>query len=441
MQDITRRSFLKSMGVAAAGMALGRVGLGAELPNGGGRPNFVIILTDDIGYGDLSCYGGRIKTPCLEQLAAEGVKFTDFHSSGVVCSPTRAGLMTGRYQQRAGVADVLSADPKDKTNSIGLDPGEITFPKLLKAAGYATGIFGKWHLGYTTKYSPIRHGFDRFRGYVSGNITYNTHLDRMGNPDWWNGLDKIEEEGYSTHLITRHSVKFIEENKDKPFCMYVAHEAVHTPLDPPRPEKGEARPKGKRDAYAEAAVEMDKGVGEILAALKKAGVAEKTLVFFFSDNGATRQGSNAPFRGFKRQVWEGGHRVPGLAWWPGKIKPGAVTDQLAISLDIMPTMLELADVKLPAGHKLDGMSLAPLLLNGKSLGGRKLFWDGLAMRDDQWKLVVDGKKHSLFNLNEDIGEKDDIADKDPQRAARMLDAIRAWKKDVGATSDGARDEE
>lgn len=166
------------------------------------KPNIIIVLADDMGYGDSSAYGGWIHTPAMELMAREGLKFTDFHASGVVCSPTRAGLLTGRYQQRAGVPNVINADPKHADHYLGLQPTELTFPKLLEEAGYTSAIFGKWHLGYDKKFNPMHHGFDRFRGYVSGNIDYISHYDRMEVYDWWEGLEHVEEEGYTTHLIT-----------------------------------------------------------------------------------------------------------------------------------------------------------------------------------------------------------------------------------------------
>jgi len=451
----TRRDFLKAVGAGAAATAAGAPLGAAEkakrakapAATSKAKPNFIIVMADDMGYGDAGCYGGRIKTPHLDRLAAEGLKFTDFHSSGSVCSPTRAGLMTGRYQQRAGVPGVINADPKKASHHLGLHATEVTFPKLLKKAGYTSAIFGKWHLGYTKQYNPMHHGFDRFRGYVSGNVDYISHYDRMGVYDWWDGLKQIKEAGYVTELITKHSVKFIEASKSKtgrgggrPFCLYVAHEAVHTPLqapgDPPQrgPGRSAKRPaRSAKETYALMMKSMDDGLGEIVATLKRLGLDKNTLILFFSDNGPARFGSSGPLRGGKGSLWEGGHRAPAVAWWPGKIKPGTVTDQLCISLDVMPTMLDLARAKPPAGHKLDGVSLAPLMIQGKSLGQRKLFWDGRAMRDGPWKLIIAGrgtKGVGLYNLDDDVGERTNIAAKHPARVKQMLAAIEAWKKDV-----------
>jgi arylsulfatase A len=298
-----------------------------EAKQGERPPNIIVILADDMGYGDAGCYGSTaLETPHVDQLAKRGMRFTDFHSSGNVCSPTRAGLMTGRYQYRAGLAAVVNADPKVSAHHGGLQPQEFTFAEALKAGGYATALMGKWHLGYTKKYNPTHQGFDSFHGFVSGNIDYVSHYDRMGVYDWWDGLEQVREEGYSTHLITNHAVKFIEENKAKPFCLYVAHEAVHSPWQGPNDlaQRGpDARKGGKRSSKDEALkammTAMDDGVGQIVAKVEALGLAENTFILFFSDNGPAG-GSAGPLRGRKGSNWEGGHRVPTIAFWPGTIK-------------------------------------------------------------------------------------------------------------------------
>jgi len=451
-------SALVALGAAISlAAAAGGSGSAADSP-AGSRPNFIIVLADDLGYGDLSCYGNRsYGTPHLDALAREGLRFTDFHSSGPVCSPTRAGLLTGRYQQRAGIPGVINADPA-RNRHHGLQPREVTLSGILGKAGYRTGVFGKWHLGYQKRFNPVHHGFDRFRGYVSGNIDYHSHRDRMGYADWWENLELVEEEGYSTHLITWHAVKFIEENRDRPFFAYIAHEAPHSPYqgpsDPPLrvPGKkkggGGSEPGRIRRAYREMVQEMDRGIGKVVAALRRLHLEEKTLLFFFSDNGATRQGSNGSLRGFKGSLWEGGHRVPAIAWWPGRIREGAVTGELAMSIDLLPTLLGLAGANLPEGHRLDGRSLLPVLLEGKGLEGRRLFWDYAgrqAVRDGPWKLIFEragnkgrGKKRArgpspgLYNLRDDPGEKEDLAGQHPERVEAMRKALEDWQGDVAA---------
>jgi arylsulfatase A len=414
-----------------------------------GRPNFVIIMADDMGYGDIGCFGNkRIKTPHLDRLAVKGVKLTDFHSSGAVCSPTRAGLLTGRYQQRAGIPTVIFADPKRPTHPHGMQDREQTFAELLTAAGYRTAIFGKWHLGYYKKYNPVRHGFGQFRGYISGNVDFFSHIDQAGRLDWWRDDQLADETGYTTHLITKHSVAFIEANGDKPFCLYVPYEPPHYPYQGPndKPVRSVGKPRGpaetkqSRDeiqrAYKEMVEEMDTGIGQIMATLKKRGLDQNTLVIFFSDNGATQQGSNGPLRGRKGQVWEGGHRVPFIAHWPEQIKAGRVSNDLAISLDVMPTILAAANVDFPTDRKFDGVNLLPLLTEGKSLGRRQLFWGhgkSRAMRDGSWKLVMNApgqKQPGLFDLADDLAEQADLAKQEPGLLKKMLAAIQAWELDT-----------
>ena len=400
-------------------------------------PNFVLIMADDLGYGDLGCYGGEIPTPELDRLAADGLRMTDFHSSGNVCSPTRAGLMTGRYQQRVGVPGVINADPALDVHHTGLPREEVTFAEALGSLGYETAVLGKWHLGYSKEFNPVHHGFTRFRGFVSGNIDYQSHYDRMESYDWWDGLELVREPGYTTRLITDHAVEFIRQQRARNFCLYVAHEAVHAPWQGPNdaaqrgPEKAtnQSLPDRKR-AFREMLTELDASVGRIREAIERHHLGERTVMFFCSDNGPAG-GSAGPLRGRKGSNWEGGHRVPGIAWWPGKIKPGSETDQLAITLDLMPTFLELAQAAVP--DNLDGKSLVQLWLKGRQLGRRQLFWNGKAMRDGSWKLVRAGRNDSdvgLYNLTEDLGESHNVLAQHPDRARSMQEALDAWSADV-----------
>ena len=417
------------------------------------RPNLVVIMADDMGYGDASCYGNTAyRTPHLDRLAAEGLKFTDFHSSGSVCSPTRAGLLTGRYQQRAGIPGVINADPKLNRHH-GLAIRELTFAEVLREAGYPTAVFGKWHLGYHKRFNPIHHGFDHFRGYVSGNVDYISHFDRMGIADWWDRDRLVPEAGYSTHLITRHAVDYIKTNADrsgkKPFCLYVAHECPHSPYQGPNDNpvrslgRGNLKGAGRKDikaAYREMMTEMDKGVGAIVGALRETGIAGNTLVLFFSDNGASRNGRNGALRGNKGSVWEGGHRVPAIAWWPGTVAAGRATSVTTITLDVMPTLIELAGGRLPEGHRLDGRTLVEVLTGDRKSARRPrqrtLFWQfgkRAAVRRDDWKLVVGqlpDARVGLYNLRSDLGEQKNLAAAEPEMGKQLQAALEAWRADV-----------
>ena len=310
-------------------------------------------------------------------------------------------------------------------------------------------MFGKWHLGYEKKYNPVRNGFDEFRGYVSGNVDYFSHVDQAGAFDWWINDVKKDEPGYSTYLINQHSVRFIKDsNANKPFCLYVAHEAPHYPLqgpnDKPLRKVGEPRVKGEakgidpKRAYREMIQAVDKGVGEIVAALDKKGIADNTLVMFFSDNGGTKSGSNGPLRGHKGSVWEGGHRVPCIASWPGRIKPATESAELCITLDIMPTLLDYAAAKEPTDRPLDGTSLRPVLEDTGSLKPRALFWQhgkGIAVRRKNWKLVKLGNKPAeLFDLAADLAEKTDVAGENVRLQKALLELTLHWKLDTMRTA-------
>lgn len=427
-------------------------------------PNVVVIMADDLGYGDVSAppFGGWIDTPHLTRMAEEGMRLTDFHAGGPVCSPTRASLLTARYQQRAGIPGVIYA-ARDANRHHGLHETEFTFAELAKKAGYATGMFGKWHLGYRKQYNPRHHGFDQFRGYVSGNVDYISHVDGIGVHDWWRDTTRIEEEGYTTHLINEHATQFIENHREEPFCLYIAHEAPHWPYQAPDDspirqaggEKTRTPPRATDDTayvrsrYRRMVKVMDEGVGRVLSTLKRLDLAENTLVLFFSDNGPRKPyGAAGPLRGWKGSLLEGGHRVPAFAWWPGHVDPGSQSSALTSTLDVLPTIGDLLGADPPAGHTIDGRSLLPVLLENASFENRQMFWayrDQQAMREGPWKLVrnvvnanVDQtieEERALFRLDEDLGERDNLADQYPDRVERMTEALEAWNEEVttGAT--------
>ncbi len=457
---MNRRDFLKIMGMGAASLALpGCIRTPQITKVERPRPNIIVIMVDDMGYSGLSCYGNKYcNTPETDRLAAEGIHFTDFHSSGVVCSPTRAGLLTGRYQQRAGIEAVIHPRLEHPEHRKGLQESEITFAEALREAGYATGLVGKWHLGYaaeTPKYHPLNHGFGYFVGYLSGNIDYASHYGDHNEHDWWHGRIETKEEGYTTHLINKYALQFIEENRDKPFCLYVAHEAIHEPVQGPGdpPQRGPGRrenPTPPDVAYQRMIQAMDEGVGQIRRKIVELGLDKNTLIFFFSDNGGNGRSrtNSARYTGAKGAVWESGHHVPAIAWWPGMIKPGTVTDEMAISIDLMPTMLALSGASVPQGHHLDGIDLSAVLFKQKRLRPRPLFWAHLgnngarmeAMRDGPWKLIVthpgakpgtfENEKTILYNLIDDPGEKSDVKHEHHNRTFRMLQQLKKWYAEV-----------
>jgi arylsulfatase A-like enzyme len=343
--------------------------------------------------------------------------------------------MTGRYQQRVGIVDVVARH----LDTPGLRPVELTLPRLMKQGGYRTALFGKWHLGTAPEHNPIHHGFDEFRGYLSGYVDYHIHKNT-----WYDGTEKKDQRGYTTHLITENAVRFIEENRSRAFFLVVAHEAVHLPFQTPEdtPENRKPIPKGERwsrsrirPKYKVMLEVMDDGVGKILDTVKRAGISDRTLVFFFSDNGAIGAGSNRPFRGGKFSHYEGGHRVPAIAWWPGRIRPGSKTAALTMGMDLLPTVADLASVQIPSHRKLDGTSLLGLLLHESDFPNRKLFFGyepklGTAMRDGSWKMIVKGNRVELYDLENDIGETRSLVEKHPERARRMKDAIESWKSET-----------
>jgi arylsulfatase A len=425
----------------------------------GAPPNIVLIMADDLGYGDVGCYGNRSnRTPHIDALAATGLRFTDFHSSGPMCTPTRAATLTGLYQQRFGRKfDGAISGQRDYDS--GLPVAAVTIAEILQQQGYATACFGKWHLGYQPPFLPTNQGFDEFRGLGSGDGDFHTHVDRSGRPDWWQGNRLQPETGYTTDLLTRHSVDFIRRHRDRdrPFFLYVPHLAIHFPWqgpdDPPHRQPGQSYHQDKWGVipnpgnvapHIKAMIEsLDQSVGKIIAELKRSGLDRNTMVIFTSDNGGyltygrnfRNISSNGPLRGQKSQLFEGGHRVPMIVSWPGRIAPGT-TAATAHSTDLFPTFADLAGVD-TSGRKLDGTSLRPLLTDRTALPDRTLFWragSNRAARRGPWKLCVTGKTPQLYHLDSDLGEKLNLAARDPERVKALTAAWQSWENDVNQSA-------
>ncbi len=422
-------------------------------------PNLVLIVADDLGWGDLGCYGSEInETPHLDALAAGGLRFTDFHSGGAMCSPTRASILTGRYPQAFG--EIFDGALSGTTQrELGLPLGSVTIAEVLREQGYATGCFGKWHLGYEPDLFPTRQGFDVFRGLASGDGDYHTHIDRSGNPDWWSDEELAPEEGYTTELLTRHALTFIEANRDRPFFLYLPHLAIHFPWqgpdDPAQREAGKSwhedkwgiipDPENVAPHVKAMIASLDASVGKIVAALRDHGLEKNTLVVFTSDNGGyltygkkfRNISSNGPWRGQKTEVYEGGHRVPTLFSWPGRIEAG-VTNDLAHTNDFFPTFARLAGADFDA-LPLDGIDLSLLLFEGTALPDRPLFWrtrTHAAMREGPWKLVAtrNRKKAELFHLGDNPGETTDLSTENPDRLQTMQTAWDQWNREMNQTA-------
>ena len=437
MNKPSRREFLKILGIGAAALSLPGFS-SCEKTIQSKTPNIILIMADDLGYGDLGCYGNPdIQSPNLDALARGGIRFTDFHSNGAVCSPTRAALLTGLYQQRCGIeAVVTAANHRDK----GMALSEITFAEVLKNSGYRTALFGKWHLGYQVGFNPTKQGFDEFRGFVSGNIDYQSHIDQVGFEDWWMGDKLIPEKGYSTHLITEHGLKFIKENKNNPFCLYLAHEAPHYPFQGPNDDAdrtpGNPHPiSGKREdrdiAYREMIKAMDDGIGRIIQEIKDCGIERNTFIFFCSDNGPGSSGSAGALKGGKGSLWEGGHRVPAIAYWPGKIISESVIDETIMTMDLFPTMLAISGMPPYYQKKFDGFDFSPILFSENKLPERSLFWrhgSSKAVRKGPWKLI----DNQLYNLEIDLGEENNIIKDFPDKAKELQTEYLNWEKEVTA---------
>ncbi len=418
------------------------------------KPNILIIVADDLGYGELSCQGNpQIPTPNIDSLAHSGIRFTSGYVSGPYCSPTRAALMTGRYQQRFG--HEFNPGPAQTTpETFGLSLQEPTIGDRFKKLGYATAWIGKSHLGYAPQYHPLKRGFDEYFGFLGGAHDYLDALRDRYNPIL-QGTNSISQIDYTTDAFGREAVKFIEAHRNTPWLCYLAFNAVHAPLE--ATEKYLARfPKiedENRRKFAAMLSAMDDAVGNVLALLREHVLEEHTLIFFISDNGGptprTTSG-NGPLRGFKAQTWEGGIRVPWIVQWKGHLPAGKVEDRPVVQMDILPTALAAAGVEGKTDRRLDGVNLLPYL-TGKnaSMPHESLYWRfgrQMALRMGDWKIVkgppsdevgpgdLNGKATTagaeLYNLKEDIGEKHNLAEKNPEKLKELSKAWDKWNTEM-----------
>ncbi len=463
-EKLNRRDFLKTAGLTAAALAVPGCGSALERTSTGAsvdRPNLVIVFCDDVGYADVGVFGAKgYKTPNLDRMAAEGVKFTDFYAAAASCTPSRAALMTGCYPQRVSLPNVIGPSAK-----IGISSAEQTIAEVLKPLGYATACYGKWHLGHHPKFLPMRHGFDDYFGLPYSNDMWPNHPTNKRFPDLplIEGERVIEYNPDQTQLTTwytERAVRFIEKSKDRPFFLYLPHSMAHVPLFVSDKFKG----KSEQGLYGDVMMEIDWSVGQILSTLKRLGIDKKTLVIFSSDNGpwlsyGDHAGSSGPLREGKGTTFDGGQCEPTIMRWPGQIPAGTVCNEPASTMDILPTFVKLAGAELPT-RRIDGKDIWPLM-SGKP-GARSphealFYYRGFALeavRSGKWKLHLPHSYRSLggrrggtggkpvkyeqakislalFDLENDIGEQHDVSAQHPDVVERLLGLVERMREDLG----------
>lgn len=434
-------------------------------PGEADRPNVLLIVSDDQGWPDLGCLGSKpIRTPNLDRLAAEGARATNFYVTWPACTPSRGSLLTGRYPQRNGLYDMVRNDlvnyghrysPEEYAVSpemiLGLDPREETIGDPLRRVGYRNGAVGKWDMGQARRYLPLQRGFDFFYGHGNNGIDYYTH-ERYGVPSLFRNNERTQADRglYATDLFAREALAFVGEHAGKrPFFLYLAFNAPHgastlaednggTKPGVQAPEEEVSRYREiveneKLARYFAAVTRMDAAIGRVLEAIDAAGETNDTLVFFLSDNGGSGNGGNAPLRGSKSSMWEGGLRVPFLARWPGKIPAGTVTDEFLSSLEILPAILAATGASATENLTLDGFDLLPVLRGESKSHRSEMFWQrrgDKAARVGNWKWVESSKGGGLFDLSQDPGEARDLSAEKPEELRRIKDRFASWRQEM-----------
>ena len=417
-------------------------------------PNVVLLLADDMGYGDLASYGcPDTATPHTDSIGAQGMRFSNFYANAPQCTPTRTALLTGRYQQRAGglecaigVGDVGRYDEAiwlAERGELGLPSSELTLGRIFQNRGYDTACFGKWHLGYRPQFSPNRHGFDEYFGILGGNADYFRHTEASGLNVLYHNSEPVQREGYLTDLLIDSAVEWLGRRRDNPFLLYLPFTAPHTPLQGPGDAGKIVTPenwnKGDRATYVKMVESLDAGIGRVLAQLDTMGASDNTLVIFLSDNGGYNLSRNAPFRGQKSVLFEGGIRVPCMMRWPGVIPEGSESTQVGLTMDLLPTLLAAAGIAPPANRTLDGIDLMPVVRGQRPPSARTVFFR-YKRGDVRQKAVLHGSmkylwrngREDLFNIAADRHEDQDISTDFPGVVTELKDKLAEWEIEVRA---------
>lgn len=411
------------------------------------RPNIIFIVADDLGYADLGCYGGRAPvSPNIDRLAREGMRFVRGYSNSPVCSPTRFALMTGRYQYHfRGAADEPLHGANASLPTHGLSPDLPTLPGLLQSAGYRTALVGKWHLGNPPNFSPLRSGYDEHFGMLAGGVDYFTHTNPAGHKDLWHNHEPVEDDRYLTDLLSDRAIDFVQRcaHEDAPFMLSLHYTAPHWPWET-REDRELAKTLvgkifhldgGSVETYQRMIHQMDEGIGRLIDELESLGLSENTLIVFTSDNGGERFSDSWPLVGGKMDLTEGGIRVPYVVRWPAVISPGGVSEQTVITMDWVPTLLEITQAITADIPRFDGISLLPYLLDSSRIDERMLFWrmnhrrQKATLKGDLKFLEIDGHRY-LFNIRQDARERANLISKQPDTLKELSNAWEEWERSI-----------